>query len=184
MAIIDAPEFVAEFRALSALEKPAVQAIGADVAPIIESLPTKSERDAANQFCGWYVGQIMRRDGYRLVRERGRVTGAPFKTGAVWEFTPADVQVVFSLPGNTPRRIELSVTHVSGGDMLATWEAVETGGNPGRRIRTIVEGRKKLEDALANAISYAKRWKFQYVLIRDTKKIIPTAKLNRLLVRE
>jgi hypothetical protein len=59
-----------------------VQAVASEVAEIIEALPTKAERDAASQFCGWFVGQIMRRLGYRVVQERGRVTGASFKTGA------------------------------------------------------------------------------------------------------
>jgi hypothetical protein len=43
------------------------------------ALPSKADKDAASQFCGWFVGQIMRRLGYRVVQERGRVTGAPFK---------------------------------------------------------------------------------------------------------
>lgn len=62
--------------ALSKIGKPAVQAVAAEVAEIIEALPTKTERNSASQFCGWFVGQIMRPLGYHVVQERGRVAGA------------------------------------------------------------------------------------------------------------
>lgn len=172
-AIIDAPELIPEFRALSAIGKPAVQAIAADVTDIINALPTKAEKDAASQFCGWYVGQIMQQLGYRLVQERGRVTGAPFKTGAVWEHQPAEVQVGLSLPHGVTRRVELVVKRSTNGEIVGDWCTVQTANNPGRRVHTIVESPRAFESALQNALAYARRWQFSYLLIRDPERVLP-----------
>ena len=169
---MDAPELVPEFRALTEIGRPAVQAAAPHVSSIINALPTKAQRNAANQFCGWRVGQIMRGLGYRLVRERGRVSGAPFKTGAVWAYRNDEVRVVQSLPQGTTRRIELVVKRSETGDIVGDWSAVQSGSDPGRRVHTIVESPKDFETALENARRYARRWHFGFVLIRDPNKLI------------
>ena len=171
-AIVDAPELVPEFRALSEIGRPAVQAVARHVSGIINALPTKAERNAANQFCGWRVGQIMRDLGYGLVRERGRVSGAPFKTGAVWAYRNDEVRVVRSLPRVTTRRIELLVKRSVMGDIVGKWSAVQSGSDPIRRVHTIVESPKALESALENARTYARHWHFRFVLIRDPDKLL------------
>ena len=171
-AIIDEPELVPEFRALSGIGRPAVQAVAPHVSAIIEALPTKADRDATNQYCGWRVGQRMRGLGYRLVRERGRVTGAPFKTGAVWAYRNREVRVVRSLPQGTTRRIELKVKQPGTDEIVGEWWAVQSGADPGRRVHTFVEGPKALETAIENARAYAKRWDFGYLLIRDPNNLL------------
>lgn len=175
---IDMPELIPEFLALSKIGKPAVQAAASEVAGIIEALPTKAERDAASQFCGWFVGQIMRRLGYRVVQERGRVTGAPFKTGAVWEREHGEVQIVSGLPAACPRRVELKVVRGTGGDVLGDWQAVQTASGPTRRVHTIVESPKPVETALQNAKQYAAKWGFDIVWIQDPDRLFPREKWN------
>lgn len=172
-AAMDAPEFIPEFRALSKIGKPAVQAIAPEVAPTIEALPRKAERDAASQFCGWFVGQVMRRLGYRVVQERGRVTGAPFKTGAVWEPENRTVQVVNSLPPNCSRRIEIKVLRADDGDVLGEWNAVHTASDPTRRVHTIVEVPKPIAIALQHAKLYAEKWGFNVIWIQDPQRLFP-----------
>ena len=172
-AIIDAPELVPEFRALSGIGRPAVQAVASHVSGIIEALPTKADRDAANQYCGWRVGQRMRGLGYRLVRERGRVSGAPFKTGAVWAYRNDEVRLVRSLPHGTTRRIELVVKRLGTDEIVGEWSAVQSGADPGRRVHTFVEGPKVIKTAVENARAYARRWNFGFVLIRDQDNLLP-----------
>ena len=170
--IIDAPELVPEFRAMSEVGKPAVQAVATHVSEVINALPTKERRDAANQFCGWRVGQIMRGLGYRMVQTRGRVSRAPFKTGAVWAYRNDEVRVVRSLPEGIARRIELVVKRSTTGEVVGEWMAVQSASDPVRRVHTIVEKPKVLQCALENARNYAKRWHFRFVLIRDPEKLI------------
>jgi hypothetical protein len=175
---IDVPELIPEFLALSRIGKPAVQAVADEVATIIEALPTKSERDAASQFCGWFVGQIMRRLGYRVVQERGRVTGAPFKTGAVWEAGHREVQIVSALPTPCPRRVELKVQRGNDGAILGDWLAVQTAISPTRRVHTIVEGPKPVEIALHHAKEYAEKWGYDIVWIQDPGRLFPREQWN------
>ena len=170
-AIIDAPELVAEYRAMTAMGRPAVQAIAPHVADIINALPTMRQQHAANQFCGWRVGQVMRGLGCRLVRDRGRVVGAPFRTGAVWEYPDADVRVVHSLPKGVTRRIDLRVGQSTIGEIVGDWCAVQTGRDPARRVHTVVENPKALAIALENARAYAQMWNFGYILILDPENL-------------
>ena len=170
-AIIDAPELIPEFRALSAIDRPAVQAIAPHVSNIINALPTPAQRYAANQYCGWRVGQIMRGVGYRLVRDRGRVSGAPFKTGAVWGYPYAEVRTVRSLPEGVTRRIELVVRQSATGEIVGEWCAIQTASDPARRVHTFVEKPKALKIAIENARAYAKRWQFGFVLFRDPENL-------------
>ena len=176
--LMDAPEFIAEFRALSRIGKPAVQAVAADVTPTIEALSSKADKDAASQFCGWFVGQIMRRLGYRMVQERGRVTGAPFKTGAVWESENQAVQVVSSLPPKCSRRIEMKVWRAEGGELLGEWHAVHTASNPVRRVHTIVEVAKPVAFAFQHAMQYAEKWGFNVVWVQDPERLFPIKHAN------
>jgi hypothetical protein len=171
--LMDAPEFIPEFRALSKIGKPAVQAVTAEVAPTIEALPTKVERDAASQFCGWFVGQTMRPPGYRVVQERGRVTNAPFKTGAVWESENQPVQVVTSLPPNCSRRIEMKVWRGEDGEFLGEWNAVHVASNPIRRVHIIVEAAKPVASALKQATEYAERRGFNVIWVQDPQRLFP-----------
>lgn len=172
-AIIDAPELVAEFRALSEIQRPAVQAIAPHVVDLINALPGTAQRHAANQFCGWRVGQIMRSLGYRLVRSRGRVTGGPFKTGAVWGFPETEARLVRSLPERVTRRINMTVSQSPEGDVVGDWCAVQTATDPVRRIHTVVEPPKLLPVAIENALAYAKRWHIPFVLVRDPDNLAP-----------
>jgi hypothetical protein len=171
--LMDAPEFIPEFRALSKIGKPAVQAVAAEVAPTIEALPTKAERDAASQFCGWFVGQTMRPLGYRVVQERGRVTSAPFKTGAVWESENRPVQVASSLPPNCLRRIEMKVWRREDGELMGEWNAVHVASNPIRRVRTVVEAAKPVASALRQATKYAEKWGFNVIWVQDPQRLFP-----------
>ena len=170
-AIIDAPELVAEFQTLSAIDRPAVQAIAQHVANIIDALPATEQKHAANQFCGWRVGQIMRGLGYRLVRDRGRVSGAPFRTGAVWGIPNAGVRVIRSLPARVTRRIDFCVKRSAEGEVVGDWCAVQTATDPARRIHTVVESPKALAIAVENALAYAERWHFRYVLVIDPESL-------------
>lgn len=169
--IIDAPELVAEYRVMSAMDRPAVQAIAPHVADIINALPTARQRHSANQFCGWRVGQVMRGLGYRLVRDRGRVVDAPFKTGAVWGRPDGEVKVVHSLPEGITRRIDMHVKQRAGGDIVGKWCAVQTGRDPARKIHTFVENPKALAVAVESARAYAKKWDFGYILILDPENL-------------
>jgi hypothetical protein len=120
--ITNTPERFFEFRTLSENGKPAIQAIAREVAPIIENLTTKRERDAASQFCGWYVGQIMRSAGYAIVQDRGRVSDAPFRTGAVWKQIDRKVQLVTARPQTSaPGSLELDVKQDDSGGAVAEW---------------------------------------------------------------
>lgn len=178
MEAIDLPELIPEFVALSKIGKPAVQAVAAEVAAIIEALPSKSERDAASQFSGWFVGQIMRGLGYRVAQERGRVTGAPFKTGAVWELEGRELRILSALPTSCPRRVELKVSRGAKGQILGDWHAVQTATEPTRRVHTIVESPKPIETALRNAKSYAEKWGFGILWIQDPDSLFPRERWN------
>lgn len=170
--LIDVPERVIEFRLMSSLGKPAVQAIAADVAPIINALPTKADRDSANQFCGWRVGQIMRELGYDLINERGRVSDAPYKTGAVWRHLDQPVEVVTSVPVGRAR-VDLSVRKSEGGDVIADWEAVISARDAARRIHQIGALSKPVRAAFREAVAYAERWGIPFLWVKDPSRLFP-----------
>ena len=171
VAAIDIPELVPEFIALCKIGKPAVQGIVPEVEPIFKTLDSKADRDAASQFCGWQVGVIMRRLGFRKVRDRGRVTGAPFKTGAVWEARTPNVQVVKSMPEGCPRRIEIKVEKDEAGNVYGNWIAVSSATNPVRRIHTIVESPSPIRSALQHARQYAEKWGYEVIWIKDPERL-------------
>jgi hypothetical protein len=175
--IIDQPEYLFEFRRLSEDGKPAVQAVARDVAPIINALPSKRERDAASQFVGWYVGQVMRDTGYEVAKERGRVTDAPYKTGAVWRQIASEPILVTEAPSvSGPGRLELRVVS-DNGELVADWEVTTTAtsritGHP-RRVHTIKSNRRPIKQAVEEALAYAKRFGFPAVWVNDPGRCFP-----------
>jgi hypothetical protein len=176
---IDTPERFFEFRTLSENGKPAVQAVAREVGPIIESLTTKRERDAASQFCGWYVGQIMRSSGYEIIQERGRVSDAPFQTGAVWKQIDREVQLVTAPPHvSAPGRLELDVKKGESGAAVAKWmltlSARHRATGAVRRVHTIMSPESKpVDEACREALGYAKRMGIPFVWVHDPLKLFP-----------
>jgi hypothetical protein len=174
---IDIPGRLFEFRALSEINRPAVQAVAADVTPIISALESKRDRDAASQFVGWYIGQIMRDAGYEVVQDRGRVSNAPYKTGAVWRQTNRSIQLVTEPPPVAgPGRLELRVTKDAGENIVASWtvttSAMSRHGQP-RRVHTIMSSPRPVEEALQEALSYAQRTGFPCIWINDPDHLFP-----------
>lgn len=165
-AIVTMPELIAEYCALSRIGRPAVQACAQDVAPVIEALATKEERDAANQFIGWRVGRIMRSLGYELAHERGRVNNAPYRTGAVWALRNDGVILAHSLPSGVTRKIQLIVKEGPNGP-IADIDAVYSAGNPPRRIRVVVGMNVPIGDAQDRAVRYAERHGFGHIHVID-----------------
>jgi hypothetical protein len=173
---IDTLERFSEFRALTEAGKPAVQAIARDVAPIIEALPTKKERDAASQFCGWYVAQIMRSSGYEIAQNRGRVSNAPYQTGAVWRQTDRAVQLVTARPPEAGSgRLELAVKQGDSG-VVAEWIETKavTSRTTGavRKVHTISR-QKPVKEACEEALAHAKRIGIPFVWITDPDHLFP-----------
>jgi hypothetical protein len=178
--IIALPEMIPEYCALSRIGKPAVQAIGADVAPLIENLPTKEERDAASQFVGWRVAKVMRGLGYTLIQERGRVTGAPYRTGAVWSYEPGRVKVAVSIPQGISRKVDVRVK-TEGGQIVADIDATDEGEGSVHRLHSILRMRVPFEEAIDFATSYAERHGFGYVHVLDADRHLPLDRLRSFL---
>jgi hypothetical protein len=89
-SMISAPERYAEYRAFSREGFAAITALVSLVRPEIEPLrhSDRMEFDAAKQFVGWAIGQIMRDHGHKIVG-RARVPGGLFTVGAIWTAEPA-----------------------------------------------------------------------------------------------
>ena len=87
--IVIAPERYGEYRAFSREGFPAVTALISLVKSTLEALRRTKRRefDAAKQFVGWAVGQIMRDHGHKIVG-RSRVPGGLFTVGAIWTSDP------------------------------------------------------------------------------------------------
>jgi hypothetical protein len=178
--IIQRPDRMLEFRLLSNLGMPAVQAIASDVTPIIDSLTTKAERDTASQFCGWAVGQLMRRAGYEVVQERGRVTEAPFKTGAVWQ-RERGLQIVDAPPPDEGQgQVELGVRRDENGEVIAGWRLVSTSTTT-QVFYEIVSKDEPIELAFLAACDYAERYGFPTLWINDRDKLFPDEQRQRIL---
>ena len=177
--IIDDPEWFAAFRTLSEQGKPAVQAVAADVAPIIENLATKKERDAASQFVGWYVGQVMRDAGYNVVQERGRVSNAPYKTGAVWQLQSVEPRFTHEAPAVTSHgRLSLHIA-LEADQGVAEWELTtsetsQVTGRP-RRVHRIMSLKKPLAAAVSEVLAYARRYGYRMIWIHDPANLYPKA---------
>jgi hypothetical protein len=167
--IIGRPDRMLEFRLLSKLGKPAVQAIASDVSTIIERLPTKAERDAASQFCGWYVAQLMRRAGYEIAQDRGRVSDAPFKTGAVWR-RERPVQIVHGPvppPLDEQGRVELGVARNEAGEVIGRWRIDSTRSGLVDHFYTITALDEPIEVSFREAYDWAERYGFSTLWIND-----------------
>jgi hypothetical protein len=82
--IVTAPERYGEYRAFSREGFPAVTARISLMRPELEPLrrTKRQEFQAAKQFVGWAVGQIMRDHGHKTVG-RWRVPGSLFTVGAI-----------------------------------------------------------------------------------------------------
>lgn len=180
-SIITLPEMIPEYCALSRVGKPAVQAVGADVAPIIESLSTKEERDAASQFVGWRVAKVMRGLGYALIQERGRVTGAPYRTGAVWSYAPGQVKVALSIPEGITRTVQVLVRAKDDGEVVASVDAKDGDLGSVRSMRTILRQDVVFEGAIEFATTYAERHGYGYVHVIDGDRRLPADALRKLL---
>jgi len=176
--IIDTPERYLDFLTMTENRKPAVQAIGREVAPIINALPTKQERNAASQFCGWRVGQIMRSAGYEIVQDRGRVSDSPFQTGAVWKQVGQDVRLVkarpsVSGPGVVELKVELDNSGAVVGERTVTMTAKSPVTGAVRRVH-IIGGKMPIIDACKEALGYAKRMGISSVWVDDPDRLFPS----------
>lgn len=80
-ALITAPHRYTEYAALSRAEVPAVAAL---VHELQTSFPQVAHDQAARQFCGAAVAEVMRSRNHEILRPRGRVPGGFFSYGAVW----------------------------------------------------------------------------------------------------
>src|SRR5438552_2779141 len=65
-AIIDNPAMTAAYRALSARGRPAIQAVVEAAAALIAAAGDEKQADFRKQFCGYWVGQAMRKMGYKI----------------------------------------------------------------------------------------------------------------------
>lgn len=160
--IVSMPEMIAGYVTMSRIGKPAVQAIADDVAEVIKGLPGKTERDFANQFVGWRVGQIMRGLGYEIINKRGRVSNATFKTGAVWSASP-NVEIRRSPMEGVPRKIEVKVSVGEDGQAVASVDAVDVARDSVGKVRHILHHNIPAQEALEKARAYAERHGYRYV---------------------
>lgn len=77
-----------EYRAFSREGFPAVMALVSLVRPELERLRSDPKAfDAAKQYVGWAVGQVMRAHGHRMTKRR-RVPGGLITLGVVWSSEP------------------------------------------------------------------------------------------------
>lgn len=179
--IINRPDRIMEFRLLSNLGIAAVQAVAHEVTPIIEALPDKSSKDKASQFTGWLVAKRMRAAGYEIVQARGRVSDAPFKTGAVWRRTRR-LQVL-DRPGPVTEggMVELGVQHNSDGDVIGRWRMSMTA-VPGRLALHEMKGfDMPIESAFRDAVEYADRYGFSTLCLHDPEELFPREKWMQIL---
>jgi hypothetical protein len=89
VAIINHPARYPEYRAFSREGYPAVMAIVSLIKPELEKLRRSDPKvfQAAKQFVGWAVGQVMRANGHQTIGRR-RVPGGLITLGAVWSAEP------------------------------------------------------------------------------------------------
>jgi len=88
-AIINDPQRYSEYRAFSREGYPAVMAIVSLLKPELEKLRRSDPKvfQAAKQFVGWAVGQVMRAHAHQTIGRR-RVPGGLITQGAVWSAEP------------------------------------------------------------------------------------------------
>lgn len=91
----------------AALSRAGLPAIAAAVHELEGLFPIVKSDQAARQFCGAVVGEVMRDAGHEILRPRGRVAGNLFTYGAVWTPFPIEKdadQIVQSMSG-VPRKL-------------------------------------------------------------------------------
>lgn len=176
--IIDRPDRILEFRLLSNLGKAAVQALAAEVAPIINALPDKRARDMASQFTGWRVGRRMRDAGYEVKKERGRVSNAPFKTGAVWRRIRRVRVVDGPWHASEGRAVELEVKSYEDGSIGGQGVVVTPPGRSTYKIEGLCD---LIEDTFCDAVDYADRYGFSVLSINDPEGLFPRSERERIL---
>jgi hypothetical protein len=88
--IVNDPARYAEYRAFSREGFPAVMALVSLVRPELERLRGSGPRafQAAKQYVGWAVGQVMRAHGHQIIGRR-RVPGGLITLGTTWSGEPA-----------------------------------------------------------------------------------------------
>ena len=84
-ALIDSDTRYPEYAALSRVGMPAVAALIHDLQTYF---PEIADDQAARQFCGAAVAEVMRRHYHDIVRPRGRIPGGYLTYGAVWTPLP------------------------------------------------------------------------------------------------
>ncbi|MBM1169958.1 DinB family protein [Microvirga arabica] len=84
-ALANAPERYLEYAALSRVGVPAIAAIVHDLQT---HFPEIAGNQAARQFCGAAVAEVMRLHHHDVLRPRGRVPGDLFTYGAIWTPLP------------------------------------------------------------------------------------------------
>ena len=162
VAIIEAADLLDEYRQLSAQQRPAVAAAAPRVAALIQALVTKEEQDFAKRFCGWAVGVVMRRMGYRIIRHRGRIRNSIFGEGAVWGVDPSVVQVLSARPAGCDKLIQMTVFRGPEGHPTAEWQAIQS-----------VEGAAPVDAALASARNYAAKVGINTIVVSDPEHLLP-----------
>jgi len=157
-AIIDNPAMTAAYRALSARGRPAIQAVVEAAAALIAAAGDEKQADFRKQFCGYWVGQAMRKMGYKIARSGVRVTvkNTPITTGTVWTLDPQAISVSRTLPDEQGDRVELRVYEAPGGVVMAEWRAVQ-----------FLEPPTSPEAALAAAKAYALQHGFLTIVLDD-----------------
>jgi len=88
-AIINDPARYPEYQAFSREGYPAVRAIISLLRPELKELRRSDPKgfQAAKQYVGWAVGQVMRAHGHEVAKRR-RVPGGVITQGAVWSADP------------------------------------------------------------------------------------------------
>jgi hypothetical protein len=157
VVIIEDPAMIPRYRDLSAQGRPAVQAVVDAAGPVI-AMADAGKRDVFRQFCGYWVGQVMRRLGYRIGRSGVRVTvkNTPITTGTVWTLDPQAISVSRTPPDEQGDRVELRVYEAPGGAVMAEWRAVQ-----------FLEPPTSPEAALAAAKAYALQHGFRTIVLDD-----------------
>lgn len=86
----------------AALSRAGLPAIAAAVHELEDMFPIVKSDQAARQFCGAVVGEVMRDAGHEILRPRGRVAGNLFTYGTVWTPFPIEKnadQIVQAMSG-------------------------------------------------------------------------------------
>lgn len=85
-AIIDTSDRYIEMRAFTREGYPALAALVSLLREPLEALREKDPRafDAAKRFCGWKVGEVMRRHGHVIIRQNIPMPGGLFSVAMMW----------------------------------------------------------------------------------------------------